>query len=362
MRLRITGLLLLVGLIFAFTLVSLSRVNAKAAGTMASLVPAVVPMRAGLEPAGQQSGPTLQLSTAVTATPGSVITVPLAYAGQGFGVTSLAFSLDIDQTCLAFAPSDLNSNGLPDAITVHVPPGVNTSVAVDLLDEDGELDVIIADFFPPFVTLPDRTALLEIRLRAVCPVEPGTDRRAAVRFSTAPSPSLGTANGAPITGHTIDGFVTISGPPLPPTATPTPSLTATPTPPLIPTQPMATPTFVPTAPPDTIIAYFTALPQYPHIRLQWQTAQEVDTTGFYIYRRHLERGADFLLISHLLPAQGAQGVYTFIDQAVQNDDHYLYLLVEEKANGARTEFIALMTTGSLADHQPHQLLLPLIVR
>lgn len=306
--------------------------------------------------------PTLQLSTAVTATPGSLITMTLAYVGHGIGVTSLAFSLDVEQTCLAFDPSDLNRNGLPDAITVHVPPSVNTSIAVDLSDENGELDIIIADFFPPFVTLPDRAPLLEIRLRAVCPVEPGAERRAAVRFSTDPNPSLGTASGAPVTAQTIDGFVTISGPPLPPTATPTPTLTATPTPPLIPTQPMATPTFVPTAPPDTVIAYFMALPQYPYIRLQWQTAQEVDTTGFYIYRRHIERGADFLQLSHLLPAQGAQSVYTFIDQAIQSDDRYLYLLVAEKANGARTEFIALMTTGSLADHQPHQLLLPLIAR
>lgn len=336
--------------------------NVKAAGTGPRPVPAAVSMRTGLRQAQQQSSPTLQLSTAVTATIGSVITVPLAYVGQGIGVTSLAFSLDVDQTCLAFDPSDLNGNGLPDALTVHVPPGVNTSVAVDLADENGELDIIIADFFPPFVTLPDRAPLLELRLRAVCSVEAGTARQAAIRFSTDPSPSLGTASGAPVTAQAIDGFVTISGPLLPPTATPTPTLTATPTPPLIPTQPLATPTFVPTAPPDTVIAYFTAMPHYPHIRLQWQTVQEVNTAGFYIYRRHLERSMEFLLLSQLLPAQGAQDVYTFIDQGVQSDDHYLYLLVEEKVTGARTEFIALMTTGSLADHQPHQLLLPLIVR
>lgn len=358
MPLKTTGILLFVGLILACTLASLSRVHAKPSATVALARASARPALAMVWP---QSDPTLQISTEVTTTLGGVITVPIHYAGNGANVSSLAFSLDMDQTCLGFDPGDHDGNGLPDAVRVHTPPGVNTSVAVDLLDEDGELDIIIADFFPPFVTLPDRAPLLEVRLSAVCQVDPGATRSAAVRFSAVPTPSFGNSSGAPVPGNVLDGFVTIIGPPLPPTATPTPTVTPTPT--LIPTRPPTTPTLVPTAPPYTVVDYFKATPQYPHIRLQWQTQQEVNTVGFYVYRKQLGRIADFMPISTLLPGQGAQGgLYSFTDSTVQTNIRYLYLLVEEKTNGARTEFIELMITSSLTDQQPYQLLLPLIAR
>lgn len=338
------------------TLATLSRVHAKPVSA-----PARQPARPAMARIWQQSSPTLQISTEVTATLGSVITVPLQYVGNGAKVSSIAFSLDIDQDCLAFDSSDHDGNGLPDAVRVHTPPGVNASVAVDLLDEDGELDIIIADFFPPFVTLPDRAPLLEVRLSAVCQVDPGATRSAAVRFSADPAPSFGNTSGAPVPGNALDGFVTIIGPPLPPTVTPTPTITPTPT--LIPTRPATTPTLVPTAPPQTIVDYFTVIPQYSYIRLQWQTRQEVNTAGFYIYRKQWGINTNFLPISTLLPGQGAQGsLYTFTDQTVQPNLRYLYLLVEEQTNGAHTEFIEMIVTSSLINHQPYQLLLPLIVR
>lgn len=319
-----------------------------------------------------QTGPTLQISTAVTATFGSVITVPLSYAGAGYAVSATAFSLDIDQTCLTLDTGDQNNDGRPDGITFHTPPGLNAFVTVDLTDTDGELDIIIADFSPPFVILPDLTPLLTLRLSAACQPEPGTTRSGAILFAQDPTPSFGTATGGSVPGTAIDGVVTIIGPAVVATATPTPTLTPTPedTPTLVATAPTATPTLIPTAlptlPPMTLIDTFVATPVGATVRLTWHTSSEANTAGFYLYRKQIDgqgNSGDFQPITPLLPGQGAQGGdYIFVDQTVQANSRYVYLLVEEKQSGARTEFIQLLRTVRLTDPQPYQSLLPFIMR
>lgn len=315
-----------------------------------------------------QSGPTLQISADLTTTAGSVITVPLRYTGNGLAVSAISFSLDLDQTCLAFDPSDGNQDGRPDAMTLYLPPGLNAIIAVDLTDEDGEVDVIIADLFPPFVTVPDRAPLLTLQLRAICQPDPGAIRTGAIGFSPDPEPSFGSPTGGSIQGTALDGLVTIVGPPV--TMTPTPTTTPLPgsTPTLVPTAPTATPTLIPTALPTTVgataVESFVAAQVGAALRLTWRTTNEVDTAGFYLYRKQ-GNGPDISLefqpITPLLPGQGVQGGdYAFIDQQVQANGRYLYLLVEEKRNGARTEFIQLLLTIQLADSQPYHALLPLI--
>lgn len=354
---KFTGVLLLVSCTLFMALIALPGAKAQSSPAIVSDQPYLL-QRVQPSQGVYQSGPLLQISSDRTATTGSIITLPISYIGDDTDVSSIAFSLDIDQVCLAFDPSDYNENGLPDAITFHTPLGINVLVAVDLTDDDGELDIIIADFIPPFAILPDLTPLFEVRLKTVCQAEPGKTREAVVRFSADPEPSFGNTDSEAVSGQAFDGLVTIVGPPLPPTTTATPTLA--------PTRPTATPTLVLTAPPMTYVNYFRAVPQHAQIHLQWQTQWEADTAGFYIYRKPVvgqNSTRDFSPISPLLPGQGAQGgAYTFTDQDVQVDARYLYLLVEEKTNGVRTEFIQLIITSSLAGNQPYQLLLPLIVR
>lgn len=315
-----------------------------------------------------QTDLTLQISTDLTATAGSVITVPLSYVGAGNAVSALAFSLDLDQHCLTFDPQDQNRDGQPDALTFHSPSGFTIIVATDLADEDGELDIIVADLVPPFVALPDRSPLLTIRLRAACQPEAGATQRALIRFSADPTPSFASTTGDSLQGTAVDGWVTIVGPSVPATLTPT----VTPSPTLAATAPTATPTptLLPTAPatviPTTIVESFTATPAGAAIQVQWRTTREVDTAGFYLYRKQLDgqgSSGDFQQISPRVPGQGIQGGnYTLLDPSVQANVRYLYLLVEEKRNGARTEFTQLLIAIRLSDTQPYQLLLPLVVR
>lgn len=324
-----------------------------------------------------QSGPTLTLRNDLTTTAGGVIVEPLSYQSNGVTLSAVSFSLDLDQACLAFDPGDQNRDGLPDALTFYTPLGFTIMVTVDLLDADSEVDMIIADLFPPFTALPDRAPLLELQLQAVCQPAPGTTSRGMVAFSAASPPSFSSLAGTSITGNTVDGWVTIAGPV--PTATPLPTATtvvpatvtpaitppgtrlppATPT--LIATSPATTPTVVPS--PATLLDYFAAMPAANVLRLQWRTVREVQTNGFYLYRKQvagLARNGDFALISPLLPTQGDQGgTYSFVDTTVLTDARYLYLLVEEKQNGLRTEFIEFMAIGQLTQ-EPHRAWLPLV--
>lgn len=326
-----------------------------------------------------QSGPILTLRNDLTTTAGGVIVEPLSYQSNGVTLSAVSFSLDLDQACLAFDPGDQNRDGLPDALTFYTPLGFTIMVTVDLLDADSEVDIIIADLFPPFTALPDRTPLLELQLQAVCQPAPGTTSRGMVAFSAASPPSFSSLAGTSITGDTVDGWVTIAGPV--PTATPSPTTTVvvpvTVTPTITPTGtrlPTATPTLIATSPaatptvvssPTTVIAYFAAMPAADALRLQWRTEQEVQTNGFYLYRKQVAgpgRNGDFALISPLLPTQGDQsGTYSFVDTTVLTDARYLYLLVEEKQNGLRTEFIEFMAIGQLTQ-EPHRAWLPLVAR
>lgn len=359
MPLKLLGLYLLAFLIvIGIMLFALTGVKAASFPVLRHnalhLIPPATTLGSGLE-----QGPVLQIVTGDSVTSGQMLTVLIHYQSNGFAIAATSFSLDLDQSCLALDLSDNNKDGRPDAIRFATPSGLNASAAVDLADEDGEIDIIIADYFPPFVTLPDLTPLLELQLTAVCQPAPGATQQAYVAFSSDPPPSFGSTTGGSITGTAIDGFVTIVGPALPPTATLTP-------PPLLPTEPAAMPTLVPTIPPVTIVESFVATPAANMVRLTWRTSSEADTAGFYLYRKQIEGEGterDFQLISAVVPAQGVQGgSYLFVDQDVEETAAYLYLLVEEKDNGARTEFIQLLITIHLTDYKPYQYLLPLIIR
>lgn len=349
----------------------LSRVQAQENTFVSAGQAQLAPARPAPVAGGQQTGPTLQIGAAVTATAGSVITAPLTFVGAGVAVNAISFSLDLDQACLALDLRDQNGDGQPDALRFYAPPTFQVIASTDLTDEDGEVDIIIADLFPPFTVLPDRAPLVTLRLSAVCQPEAGATKRGAIRFADDPTPSFGGLNGESLQGTAIDGWVTIVGPPAP--ATPTPTLTPVPLPTLTATAPTSTPTLPPTAQPTqtplTRVEFFTATPVGAAFRLDWRTTSEVDSAGFYLYRKQVDgQGGNggFQVIGGLIPSQGAQGGdYHLLDPSVQANTRYLYLLVEKKRNGALTEFTELLiVTINNPPYQGllHQVLLPLIVR
>jgi len=330
-------------------------------------------------PKVDQDGPLLAIISPAPLTTGQMITIAINFQNNGFNIVATSFSLDLDQSCLAFDPTDQNKDGRPDAIIFYTPAGISAAAIVDLQDSDSELDFLLADYFPPFTTLPNRAPLIEIGLRTICQPAAGSTSIAPIRFAADPVPSFGSINGASVPGTAIDGVVTIQGPTV--TATPTPTATPiviptgaatttptvpatfapTPTPTITPT-----PTLLPTTFPTTLVAHFTATTTADGIQLGWQTRFEAATAGFYLYRKRLDwqsSSFDFHLLTTLLPGQGSGGgLYQVQDEQVEPTARYLYLLVEEKANGERLAYIDLMVLVTLPPSPPHQAWLPLIRR
>ncbi len=141
-------------------------------------------------------------------------------------------------------------------------------------------------------------------------------------------------------------------PTLTPTATATPTLTstatatATPTLPVLPTVGTATPTPTPVPPTALQLLYYRAISRDGTIELQWQTALEVDLTGFRIWRSTTGLRADAIEVTaSLLPARGsaAAGVdYRFVDTGVTVGPTYSYWLQSVQTDG-RTEDLQLVT-------------------
>ena len=215
-------------------------------------------------PAVQPNTPALlAIPTDLTAAGGYSVTVPVAFQSNGNAVGSTTFSLDFDETCLAFDEKDANNDGRPDAVRFGAPLAFRSSVSYSAADPDGELDVVIADYSFPIGSLPDLAELMTVRFTARCLPAAGASITAPVLFSTAPVASFGDVNGLDVESSVSNGAVVIhSGSDLTPTptltvtptpSTPTPTLTETPIPSATPGPgtPTATPTLLPTAVPVT---------------------------------------------------------------------------------------------------------------
>ncbi|MEM7536427.1 MAG: hypothetical protein AAF639_29860 [Chloroflexota bacterium] len=117
-------------------------------------------------------------------------------------VGSLIFSLDYDETMLAFDATDTNEDGIPDAIVDNLPAGYSAMVFFDADDASGELDFVVTNFSNSPTPL-DNGKLFDITLTAVEELSSGDGAiESFVRFSANVPASFGT-----ITGHTIDGRV-----------------------------------------------------------------------------------------------------------------------------------------------------------
>ena len=155
--------------------------------------------------------------------------MPITFDADGARVSSIAFSVDYDESCLSFDPTDADSDGIADSVNLIVPEAFGTTwVGHDPEDADGEIDTVIADTIQPFEAMPNGV-IMEIAL-TVTEEASCSEEEAAVGFSSDPHALYANDEGERLEGDTEDGSIRIS--------TPTPTATAIAT---------ATPTFTPTA-------------------------------------------------------------------------------------------------------------------
>ncbi|MFQ5814196.1 MAG: hypothetical protein ACE5I2_13555, partial [Anaerolineae bacterium] len=159
-------------------------------------------------PPRDSPGPILSIPSNVPAVAGQAVSVPVNFTSNGHSIASTAFSVDYDQTCLAFDPTDNDGDDIPDAVNLSLPGAFNASVTFDGNDTDSELDFLIADTFPPLSSLPDG-AIATITFIATCQPSPGTSIIAPVDFSDDPPASFGNTDGQSVPGITSNGSVKI---------------------------------------------------------------------------------------------------------------------------------------------------------
>lgn len=161
---------------------------------------------------------TLTIADNVPATPGGTATVDVTYNSSGNSVVVALFSIDFDESCLIFDPTDANSDGIPDAIAFNLPADFGRTVQVDLADLDGELDISIQDVTSPLMALPNGNLLtidFGVSTAAACQPSVNSTLVAPVVFSDNPAASFGGSGGEAIPANLSNGGVLISGDAIP---------------------------------------------------------------------------------------------------------------------------------------------------
>ena len=152
--------------------------------------------------------PKLSIPNNIPAVFGSTVAVPVSFAANGHDIGAVVFSLDFDQACLTFDPTDDDLDGVPDAISFSVPGSFESSATYDASDTDGEIDVAILDPSSPIAALPDGI-FADVIFTAACEPQPAQTIVAAVGFSQDPQATFSDTSGVDIPGTTEGGSVEI---------------------------------------------------------------------------------------------------------------------------------------------------------
>jgi hypothetical protein len=160
-------------------------------------------------PVALAAGPDLTIGS-VTVQAGQDAVIPVSFTDNGSNITSTAFWIDYDETCLAFDGTDSDSDGIPDAISFNLSSSFSGSVSFDSAHTDSELRFVIYDYSMPLAVLPDGD-LLSITFATTCTPAAGNSTTAPVVFSTAQAPSFGDTSAVDVPGNPTDGAVTING-------------------------------------------------------------------------------------------------------------------------------------------------------
>jgi hypothetical protein len=111
-------------------------------------------------------------------------------------------------------------------------------------------------------------------------------------------------------------------------------------------------------PPTAVtLAAFTATPVDGNILVEWETAMEIDTVGFNLYRSESPGGPYAKLNNTLIPSQSPGSVfgasYAWLDEDVQGGLTYYYKLEELEVGGGRNWY-GPVSTG---DDNPNSVIL-----
>lgn len=155
-------------------------------------------------------GALLDIDDAVPARTGQKVGVPIRLVDGG-DISSVAFSVDPDESCLSFDPADGDLDGIPDDAVFNLaalPHQPTFGLTYDGSDTGGEFQIFLADFgLPPLTPLPS-DVLVTLYFTVTC-TAPNDFLDVPVRFADDPDASFGNTQGQSVPGSISHGFVRV---------------------------------------------------------------------------------------------------------------------------------------------------------
>ncbi len=179
----------------AFALLGIGAIAGEASGPLGALDRAV----------GSEERLAIVIPAALAVTGGSPVAVPIRFSWGEATISSVVFSLDLEEKWLSIDEADDDGDGIPDAVAFDVPSSFVVSAVYEPDDSDGEIDVVIADLSAPLEPLPEGV-LVTLSLDTA---KSQSMIEAEVGFSDTPSPSLGDTSGRSVAGSWLTGSVRI---------------------------------------------------------------------------------------------------------------------------------------------------------
>ena len=96
---------------------------------------------------------TLAIEGAMTAAPGTTVSVPIKLDSNGNAVAAAGFALDFDASQFSFDTTDANGDGTPDAVTFHTPASMTTYASYNAAES--RVEVAVYGISIPLPTLND---------------------------------------------------------------------------------------------------------------------------------------------------------------------------------------------------------------
>lgn len=189
-----SGLLLLFLVAFALIMISPSKLI---------IAQPLLPHDSSISSTIIKAPATLAIGSDLSATAGSTVEVPVMLTSNDNQIVSAGFDVGFDAQQLSFDPTDSDEDGIPDAITFHLPNGLLQIATFD--QKTNVLRVVVTDLSLPFTVFSDG-AIITVGLQVSESVS-ACDSSAALTLTEA---SLGNAEGESVEVMTSDGEVNIS--------------------------------------------------------------------------------------------------------------------------------------------------------
>jgi len=138
--------------------------------------------------------------------------VPVIFTANGKNIASVAFSLDYDENCLLFDPTDTDGDGIPDAI-VGLPGAFAPNFSYDSSDTDGEVDLVLLDDTEPISSLSSGTLFtIQFTVKLACQQPVNGSTNVVINFSNAPAATFGDPLAVDVSGTATGATVPLNFP------------------------------------------------------------------------------------------------------------------------------------------------------